>query len=439
MAKRQNSKADKASYTFVDNVAVGRIFLAPHNPRFEPVETEAQAIERLCAREDVVPLARDIARYGISPLERFALTQLPGTASTPAYYVEEGNRRVCALKLLIDPERAPAKLRSTFEEIADAWNEPLDTINAAVFSDTDTLRIWLDRTHSGPQGGVGRKNWSADQKQRFFGGSKNQLAQHVLDYAERERMITKAERQGKLTTAQRFLNPAIFQEAIGLDQSNASELQRTRPKADFDVMLRRFMRDLVEGKAVTSRMNRPEITAYVRQLTTLPLVTTTRISPEPLSAGSDLAGKRRGARKRPRAPETARVIKYEPMISDALRQLDNEKLGSLYHSICTVELQPNTPLVGIGVWAFVETLTACQGRNEGTSIDSFLSKDRLSRLGFRDTRAIQAALTRIRDMGNTTKHHQTAALFNGDQLNNDMATIKEVIVACVNDIVKTGR
>ena len=425
--------APTAPFELVDGVEIWRIFLAPHNPRFEPVETEDQAIDRLCSREDVVPLARDIARYGISPLERFALTELSGTGSAPSYYVEEGNRRICALKLLIDPDRAPAKLRSTFEEISATWIAPFDKVDAAVFSNMDELRTWLDRTHSGPHGGVGRRNWNSEQKQRFFGGTKNQLAQQVLDYAEAEGMITKEERQGKLTTAQRFLNPTIFQEMIGIDRSHESELQRTRPKADFDAMLRKFMRDLVAGVEVSSRMNRPEITAYARALTALPQVTNARIDPEPLSAGTRSAGKRRTTRRRPRMPEKARVIRYETEIADALRELENDKLSSLYHSICTIELALHAPLVGIGVWAFLETLTACEGRSEGTSIDAFLSKERLRNLGFNDARAITAAVIRIRDMGNTTKHHQTAANFNGDQLNNDMATLKAVIIACIGN------
>ena len=411
MAARTKGTELTTPFTFIDGVSIGRIFLAPHNPRFEPVETEPQAIERLCSREDVVPLARDIARYGLNPLERFALTELAGTGQTPSYYVEEGNRRICAVKLLTDPDRAPANLRRTFEELSGAWASPFQTVDAAVFSDMDALRTWLDRTHSGPQGGVGRRTWNAEQKQRFFGGSKNQLAQQVLDYAEGENMITKEERRGKLTTAQRFLSPATFQEAIGLDQSNASELQRTRSKADFDIMLRKFMRDLVEGKVVTSRKNKPEITSYARSLTALPQVTTTRVEPEPLSARGRGAGKRRGTSKRPHAPEMARTIRYEADIFAVLRALDNDKLTSLYHSICSIELKPHAPLVGIGVWAFLETLTAGQGRIENTSIHSFLSKDRLGQLGFRDTRAIHAALVRIRDMGNTTKHHQTAAVF----------------------------
>jgi hypothetical protein len=57
----------------VDAVPVGRLFLALDNPRFEPVEAESKAIEELCTKENVYPLARDIVKYGINPLENLAL------------------------------------------------------------------------------------------------------------------------------------------------------------------------------------------------------------------------------------------------------------------------------------------------------------------------------------------------------------------------------
>jgi len=430
MARAKRAAEAEPPYRFVDDVAIGRIFLAPHNPRHEPVESESEAIERLCSAEDVLPLARDIVRHGVSPLERFALTEIPRSGRNPSYYVEEGNRRICALKLLADSELAPARMRQSFEKLGEAWT-PITNIDAAVFADLDQLRIWLDRTHSGPQGGVGRKVWNAEQKQRFFGGTKNRLGQLVLDYAEAEGMITKQERVGKITTAQRFLNPDVFQEALGIDRSNPDELMRTRPKAEFDAMLRRFMRDLVGGEVVNSRKNKPEVIQYARELTAMPGITNNRIDPEPLGTDGPSPARRRGPRRTPRRPERAKKIRFDDDIFQALRGLANYKLESLYHSICTIELELNTPIVSIGTWAFFETLTSCQGRNDSTSFDSYLTKAKLAALGFQDSKALREALSHISALGNTTKHHSVAAHFNGDQLNNDMITLKDVIVACI--------
>jgi hypothetical protein len=422
---------------FIDDVPVSRIFLGLSNPRHEPYDAEAKVIARLCEKENVYPLARDIVKHGLNPLERLALVPLAnsrkGSGASISYYAAEGNRRLCALKLLNDPDLAPANLRKAFEVLAEEWSSPVTAIAGAVFDDIEGVNLWLERIHNGPQGGIGRKDWNAEQKQRFDGGSKNKAAQALLDYAEAEKMITPEERVGKLTTVQRFLGNDIFREVLGFDQGNPDDVGRTRPKAEFDILTKRFIRDLVERKHVNSRMNKEEIIRYARPLASVPGVTSTRIEPETLSLGAGAKGKST-RRKKPKKPARATHVRYEEQIFSALKSLGNEKLSSLYHSICSVDLDPHTPIVAIGTWSFFETLTACAGRNEGTSFDNFLSKNRLRNYGIDgDLSSMRDAMERIRAYGNTTKHHPISAIFNGDQLNNDMTALKTVILRCVEE------
>ncbi|WP_155773692.1 hypothetical protein [Methylorubrum extorquens] len=422
----------------VDAVPVGRLFLALDNPRFEPVEAESKAIEELCTKENVYPLARDIVKYGINPLENLALVPVnrsdPDRPSTN-YYVAEGNRRVCAIKLLNDPDLAPPKLRKSFEKLAADWS-PIKTVPGMVFRDDAALKLWIERLHNGEQGGAGRKNWNADQKSRHDGDSKNRPALALLDYAEKEKMILPAERARKITTVQRFLSNVIFREALGLDQSNDEDVSRNRPKSEFDIVAKKFMGDLVVGKDVNSRMNQDAIISYARGLNTLSGVSAKRIPAESLSSSRASSTKKRPL-KAPKKPEKLRHIQYESEIASALAGYGNEKLKSLYHSIVYVDLEDHTPLITVGVWSFFETLTGCCGRNEGTSIDSYLSNNRLGQYKLAgDIKACRAALERIRDYGNTTKHHKVAASFNGDQLNNDMVTLKDVILSCIAEASK---
>jgi hypothetical protein len=427
---------------FVDDVPVGRIFLALENPRHKSFETEEQVIARLCAKEDVYPLARDIVKHGLNPLERFALVPLESKRSGGVvnYSAAEGNRRVCALKLLLDPERAPAKLRKAFQKLSEQWASPIKAVDAAVFDDMDSVNLWLDRIHNGPQGGIGRKGWNAEQKQRFDGGSKNRAAQALLDYAEAQKMITSDERAGKLTTVQRFLGNDVFREAIGFDQSNSEDTGRTRPKAEFDILAKRFMKDLIGKKNVNSRMNKPEIVTYARTLASLPGITTTRVESEALSSsGAVQSGRRAQRKKKPGKPQKAQHVRYEDEIFVALKGLGNEKLLSLYYSICEVDLDPHTPLVAIGTWAFFETLTACAGRNDSTSFEDFLSNQKLRAYDITgQLTALRQAMQRIAGYGNTTKHHPIAVTFNGDQLNNDIVALKGVILKCIAEAVSKG-
>jgi len=290
---------------FLDEVPVGRIFLRLDNPRHKPVETELMAIARLCAKELIYPLARDIAKYGLNPLERFALVPVePGKTGPSASFISgEGNRRICALKLLNDPELAPANLRKAFKKLAENSIAPTK-VTAAVFNDYESLDLWLERIHTGLQGGIGRKNWDAEQKQQFDGGSKNKAAKALLDYAEAEKMLSAEERAGKLTTVQRFVGNSVFREVVGFDQENTDDVGRTRPKAEFDILVRRFIRDLVKGKDVHSRMNKDHIIRYARPLSALAGVSTTRIETESLTSGQS-GTKKKTRRKKPSKPEKA--------------------------------------------------------------------------------------------------------------------------------------
>lgn len=422
-------------------VPLGRIFLNHENPRHESVASEAAAIEKLCNKEDVLPLAGDIVKYGVNPLELVGLLQIDQKKTdqnNPIYIAMEGNRRVCALKLLNDPELAPPKLRKSFENLTQDWTA-ISQVPSVIFSTVAEAKLWMGRIHNGAQGGIGRKSWDAEQKSRHDGENKNRSAQSLLDYAEKIKALSPGERARKITTAQRFISNDVFRETLGIDNSDPDNLNRTRPKHDFDIILRRFIRDLVEGNSVTSRMNKEDIIRYARGLNSLAGLEGTRIEAESLTSGRIAPIQNRPARKTSPKIKKVEHIQFDDKIYQALRTLGNEKLLSLYYSICSVELDPHTPLVCVGAWSFFETFTACAGRHDGTSFDSFLSKSKLSTYGITtNIPALTSALGRMREYGNSTKHHHVAATFNGDQLNNDMVTLRDVILACIDDAIRRG-
>jgi hypothetical protein len=119
--------------TTLDDVKIGRVFIDLNNPRHEPFTSEPQAIDYLCKDEGVYPLDRDIKRQGLNPLERVALIPIKAKGGKiTGYTMAECNRRLCALKLLADPELAPAELRKSFQELANNWT-PITSFPAVLF------------------------------------------------------------------------------------------------------------------------------------------------------------------------------------------------------------------------------------------------------------------------------------------------------------------
>ena len=110
------------------SVKLSQIYLDLENPRHEPQTTESDAIQLLIQGEDVRALAKHIVEVGTtSPLDMMALVPHPKVKGR--FVTAEGNRRLCALKLLADPDKA---IRDTdkryFRKLQQAIGEPVTEV-----------------------------------------------------------------------------------------------------------------------------------------------------------------------------------------------------------------------------------------------------------------------------------------------------------------------
>ena len=410
---------------------ITRVFLDEENPRHKPFQSQDEVIQYLCGTEKVLPLAKDIAVHGLNPLERFAV--LP--SGDNAYITAEGNRRLCALKLLHDPDLAPAALRKEFESLSQS-SRVSSSISAFVFPDRPSVDLWLDRIHAGSNEGRGRRPWTAEQKARHSGYDKNVRAQRLLDAAEHYGLLNNQERKGRLSTVQRYLQNPDFRQTLGLDVTDAENPATTLTETDFTTRLRLFVRDLVD-KAVTTRDNVPRIREYAKHLTAQAPLSEPEGSVRPIDPSAP--ARPRGSTKKPRRPTAPKRLPFSKALESALESLPSYKLQKLYYSLCSISLNTHTPLLTVGAWTLLESLTALDGRNPNTDFHSYLSQHRLSSFGLGDRKAVQgirAAVKRISDLGNITKHDSTAASFNGETLANDLETIGEVLLALAESAKK---
>ena len=84
-------------------LSIDQVFIDYKNPRYlYKVDDDIKAIDKLCQEENVYELAKDISAVGLNPMDIFGVTQ-----QNDNYIVVEGNRRLCAIKLLDDPELSP--------------------------------------------------------------------------------------------------------------------------------------------------------------------------------------------------------------------------------------------------------------------------------------------------------------------------------------------
>lgn len=150
-------------------VDFSRIILSVENPRLDVSFSEEEAISNMISdqKEKLAELAADIVEHGLNPLEFIAV--FPSEDYPGFFEVAEGNRRVCALKLLADPSLLSfqhSSLYSKMSQLAENYDVP-EQLEVVVFDDEQQIRHWMELRHMGEQGGKGLSKWNSVQKMRF--------------------------------------------------------------------------------------------------------------------------------------------------------------------------------------------------------------------------------------------------------------------------------
>lgn len=301
------------------DVDLVQLHLDSDNPRHDPIADEPAIIAKLYAAERVLGLAKSIvANGGTSPLDRMAVIKHP--TSRGHYVVVEGNRRLCALKLLRDPLKAPTPGgRRALEAAKASAGAALPTrLDVVEFKDRLSARRWIALRHQGEQDGAGTKPWTSGQKARFdLAGTKvsnpNVQALALLDYAQARGLLTAAQREVlSLTTLSRYLGNPIFRNTLGLVDKTSIDINVDQQ--EFDRVLQRFLRDALPvekgAPVVNSRSNQAAWKAYAEKLVTEGVAPTTRLA-QPMSPKAAPAAKTRagsGAKNSVHPDKRPRVV-----------------------------------------------------------------------------------------------------------------------------------
>ena len=265
--KKLNGKVPNQTPWETISVPLVKLHLDLSNPRHEPLGTEDKAIAWLYTHEKVEALAKDIADKGaISPLDLVGVVPMDGN---PGHFIAvEGNRRLCALLLLNDPDRAPtAASKALMRELSQ--NASLGTsIDVVRFRNKAEANHWIALRHLGPQEGQGLQPWNTIQKSRAVeDGGPDALAVAILDRARDAKWLGEA-KPPAVTTLTRFLKNREVRAALGL--AHHRDLVITHEPSEVDASLRQFLVDAMPTgdpntqPKVHSRTNDAERAAYAR-------------------------------------------------------------------------------------------------------------------------------------------------------------------------------
>jgi hypothetical protein len=405
-------------------------------------------IEYLLQDEQVFELATSIIEHRTNPLELIGVVRIDDKSDKgePTYEVWEGNRRVCAIMLLNDPEIAPSKWRKRFEQLSTR-TALIETIEGRVFDDHNELRFWMRNIHNGAQGGQGRKDWGPDEQHRDNPTKKNAIAFSLLELAEQKGLITKTQRKGTLTTLQRYVGTASARKILEADDKDPADVVFSRAKRDFDRLLKTLIADLISNE-ISSRKNEQEILAYFSMLETRAGLVANNDKDDTENRdegdGKEGAGKRAeaddggededdGPADRP-APAPTKIRRHKALAA-AINRSKNPKLIDLYASLTKVPAKTNPQLIAVGCWALCETIARVCGAADNTPFTHFFSKDRLTKLGFDGGagKSTRSAFERLSVGGNETKHDAIAATCDHRTLITDMDRVSDALAKALDE------
>lgn len=237
------------------------------NPRLGGVATQNEAMRGLIglSLSYFKTLMTSIRDNGLDPGDAFYV--LRDEEDESSYIAIDGNRRLAALKVLMEPVvltgldlpesqvKSIAKVASGFDPSA------LQTVSCVLFDDRASGDAWIERRHGRDLGGEGRVTWSPLEIERF---QKDRSTLDVIDFVERAlegrrddwpAIRTAVEKHS--STLRRFLSSKIARQWLGYsvredDQTGGRTPAFARAEAVVLQVLESIFVDIAAGE-ITSR------------------------------------------------------------------------------------------------------------------------------------------------------------------------------------------
>lgn len=229
----------------VKQIPVVELFLDTKNPRIREGKDQRDCLERLLSLESthMLRLARDIGEKGLSP-EHIVVSK----DTERNWVVRDGNRRIAAMKLLLEPDLCPyERLRRALRAIGNNNTIP-KSVDCLACDNERELLSYIDRKHSGENNGVGQKSWTSITKSYFARNNNlpdpNSRALAIATWAEARGMSI--HEKFPITTLTRLLMNQDTLRALGFEPKGDS-LVPVDDEADVARMVKRILQDLSEG------------------------------------------------------------------------------------------------------------------------------------------------------------------------------------------------
>jgi len=259
------------------DITVTNVMLDPENSRIviaDDTISQNELIYELVMYEKVYHLAKSIAEDGYFPTEL-----LLAIKKNNKYVILEGNRRITAMKLLLNPESSPDLFKARFRVLSQRVNKSIiKKVRAVIAPNRESAAKLLESRHSAPQ----IEGWSPLAKGKFYYGQlvhgisiKEVSAQyniseprmrrylrlytiynyaHTLDLDETTRESVIDPRKFSSTNLERFLNFKDVRDSFGIEFEDGDIVGHI-DENEFRKGLKSIVTDIATGKIQSRDIN----------------------------------------------------------------------------------------------------------------------------------------------------------------------------------------
>ena len=254
------------------NLSVDQLLFDSNNPRIGSADNQRDALQKVIhdQREKLFVLADSIVSDGLSPIDR--LLVLREKKGSDQVIVLEGNRRLAALKILVNPHvlaslEIKASLQKRFEELAKHFDrKDVEPVACFEVPSRDQGNQWIYLRHTGENEGRGVVGWSGVAASRFRGGD---TALQALDFVTNYGNLSDDQKRHidntfPITTLDRLLSTREIRGLIGVEVIER-KLRTGLPAEELMKPLRRMVLDLAQKKVNVSKLkNKADQITYVK-------------------------------------------------------------------------------------------------------------------------------------------------------------------------------
>ncbi|MGE5619071.1 MAG: hypothetical protein ACM3US_07410 [Sphingomonadaceae bacterium] len=360
-----------APYTILE-IPLANLLVNCENPRYDPQPSQREAIAAIATDEPskLVALAEDILEKGLNPSELImvAPAEQPGM-----YNVQEGNRRIVALKLaacpqLLDSIDLPGKVRTRFKAIVKNANGEVPSTIACALVPEEDAKHWIRLKHTGQNDGVGVVPWNGAARHRFRG---NSVALQAIELVDKHKLLDE-ETRAKLpkipiTNIERVLSTPEARQLIGVEWKD----KRLSLVGAEDEVLGRLAIIITQVANMTIRVSdldtKQQRVEYAERIAAMPL---------PPEGGQAVAGGK-VASATPAAGERRRIgVERKTLIPRSLKlRIPSQRINRIYDELQKLKVDDFVNCCAVMFRVFIELSADHYGQAHGVSLISTQGKE----------------------------------------------------------------